>query len=66
DAQRLADAGVARVVMGSAAVRDPQLVDVVAKVIDVAVGLDHRTIVALASGGIEVDDVNPLCAFVNK
>ena len=42
DAQRLADAGVARVVMGSAAVRDPQLVDVVAKVIDVAVGLDHR------------------------
>ena len=42
DAQRLADAGVARVVMGSAAVRDPKLVDVVAKVIDVAVGLDHR------------------------
>lgn len=42
DAQQLADAGVARVVMGSAAVRDPSLVDQVARVIDVAVGLDHR------------------------
>lgn len=42
DAQQLADAGVSRVVMGSAAVREPQLVDVVARVIDVAVGLDHR------------------------
>lgn len=42
DAQELADAGVSRVVMGSAAVRDPQLVDVVAKVVEVAVGLDHR------------------------
>jgi phosphoribosylformimino-5-aminoimidazole carboxamide ribotide isomerase len=42
DAQQLADAGVARVVMGSAAVRDPSLVDAVARVIDVAVGLDHR------------------------
>jgi phosphoribosylformimino-5-aminoimidazole carboxamide ribotide isomerase len=42
DAQQLADAGVARVVMGSAAVRDPDLVDAVAKLVDVAVGLDHR------------------------
>lgn len=42
DAQQLADAGVSRVVMGSAAVRDPQLVDVVARVVNVAVGLDHR------------------------
>ena len=42
DAQQLADAGVSRVVMGSAAVRDPDLVSTVAKVIDVAVGLDHR------------------------
>ena len=41
-AQQLADAGVARVVMGSAAVRDPQLVDAVAQIVDVAVGLDHR------------------------
>jgi len=42
DAQQLADAGVSRVVMGSAAVREPQLVDVVVRVVDVAVGLDHR------------------------
>ncbi|MFM7964733.1 MAG: HisA/HisF-related TIM barrel protein, partial [Actinomycetota bacterium] len=42
DAQRLADAGVARVVMGSAAVREPDLVDAVSRVVSVAVGLDHR------------------------
>jgi phosphoribosylformimino-5-aminoimidazole carboxamide ribotide isomerase len=42
DARALADAGVARVVMGSAAVRSPELVDQVAQVVPVAVGLDHR------------------------
>ena len=42
DAKALADAGVARVVMGSAAVREPALVDEVAGVLPVAVGLDHR------------------------
>ncbi len=42
DAQQLADAGVARVVMGSAAVQHPELVDVAAGVVAVAVGLDHR------------------------
>ncbi len=42
DARALADAGVARVVMGSAAVADPPLVERVAEVIAVAVGLDHR------------------------
>ena len=42
DAQLLADAGVARVVMGSAAVADPSLVDAASKVVPVAVGLDHR------------------------
>ena len=41
DAQALADAGVARVVMGSAAVSDPSLVEAAAKVV-AAVGLDHR------------------------
>ena len=35
-------AGVARVVMGSAAVQRPELVDEVAAVVPVAVGLDHR------------------------
>ena len=42
DAQALADAGVARVVMGSAAVADPSLVATVSQVVAVAVGLDHR------------------------
>ena len=42
DARRLADAGVARVVMGSAAVADPSLVTAVSDVVEVAVGLDHR------------------------
>jgi phosphoribosylformimino-5-aminoimidazole carboxamide ribotide isomerase len=42
DAQMLADAGVARVVMGSAAVSEPSLVEQAALVVAVAVGLDHR------------------------
>jgi phosphoribosylformimino-5-aminoimidazole carboxamide ribotide isomerase len=42
DARQLADAGVARVVMGSAAIQQPELVDAAAEVVDVAVGLDHR------------------------
>jgi phosphoribosylformimino-5-aminoimidazole carboxamide ribotide isomerase len=42
DARELARAGVARVVMGSAAVRSPELVGQVADVVPVAVGLDHR------------------------
>lgn len=42
DARELADAGVARVVMGSAAVRDPALVEAASEVVPVAVGLDHR------------------------
>lgn len=42
DARSLVDAGVARVVMGSAAVASPDLVDDVATIVPVAVGLDHR------------------------
>ena len=42
DARELADAGVSRVVMGSAAVRQPSLVGEAAQVVAVAVGLDHR------------------------
>jgi phosphoribosylformimino-5-aminoimidazole carboxamide ribotide isomerase len=42
DARELADAGVDRVVMGSAAIRHPELVDQAAEVVAVAVGLDHR------------------------
>jgi phosphoribosylformimino-5-aminoimidazole carboxamide ribotide isomerase len=42
DAEALAAAGVSRVVMGSAAVREPALVERVAAIVPVAVGLDHR------------------------
>lgn len=42
DAEALAAAGVARVVMGSAAVKDRTLVAQVFRVVPVAVGLDHR------------------------
>ena len=43
DARALADAGVARVVMGSAAVSSPDLVGAASEVVSVAVGLDHRS-----------------------
>lgn len=42
DAATLAAAGVARVVMGSAAIAEPDLVARVASIVPVAVGLDHR------------------------
>lgn len=42
DARALAAAGVARVVMGSAAVASPDLVAEVSSIVSVAVGLDHR------------------------
>jgi phosphoribosylformimino-5-aminoimidazole carboxamide ribotide isomerase len=42
DGEALAAAGVARVVMGSAAVQRPAIVDEVAAIVPVAVGLDHR------------------------
>lgn len=42
DAEALAAAGVARVVMGSAAIADPDLVGRVSSIVPVAVGLDHR------------------------
>jgi phosphoribosylformimino-5-aminoimidazole carboxamide ribotide isomerase len=43
DATALADAGVARVVMGSAAVATPNLVADASRILPVAVGLDHRS-----------------------
>ena len=62
DARALAAAGVARVVMGSAAVREPALVDAVARVVAVAVGLDHRGGELAVHGwtegsGVRLDDV---------
>lgn len=42
DVQDLAERGIARVVMGSAAVANPDLVVAASMIIEVAVGLDHR------------------------
>ncbi len=65
DARELADAGVARVVMGSAAVSDPALVGSVSDIVAVAVGLDHRDgDVAVhgwtAGSGLALDDAYAL------
>jgi phosphoribosylformimino-5-aminoimidazole carboxamide ribotide isomerase len=65
DAQQLADAGVARVVMGSAAVADPSLVAAASEVVKVAVGLDHREGEIAVHGwtqgsGLQLDDAYEL------
>lgn len=65
DAQQLADAGVARVVMGSAAVADPSLVAAASEVVKVAVGLDHRDGEIATHGwtqgsGLQLDDAYEL------
>jgi phosphoribosylformimino-5-aminoimidazole carboxamide ribotide isomerase len=62
DAEALRQLGVARVVMGSAAVAQPSLVNEVADVMDVAVGLDHRNGVAATHGwtkssGVHVEEL---------
>lgn len=53
DARQLASLGVSRVVMGSAAVADPSLVEAVAQEVPVAVGLDHRAGVVATHGWTE-------------
>ena len=56
-AKMLADVGAARVVMGSAAVRTPEVVDQVAAVVPVAIGLDHRGGVLAVDGWTTASDV---------
>ena len=61
DVRALADAGLARVVMGSAAVREPDLVERASRVMPVAVGLDHRDGEVAVEGwtegsGLRLDD----------
>ena len=58
DAQELATAGVTRVVMGSAAVAQPSIVESVAQVVQVAVGLDHRKGIAATHGWTETSGVS--------
>lgn len=57
DAKALAEIGVSRVVMGSAAVAQPSLVEDVAAIVPVAVGLDHREGVAATHGWTESSGV---------
>jgi phosphoribosylformimino-5-aminoimidazole carboxamide ribotide isomerase len=57
DAEALARAGVTRVVMGSAAVAQPELVATVSGIVPVAVGLDHRAGVAATHGWTESSGV---------
>jgi phosphoribosylformimino-5-aminoimidazole carboxamide ribotide isomerase len=57
DARALADAGVARVVMGSAAVAEPALVERAIEIVPVAVGLDHRGGRLAVHGWTETTDV---------
>jgi phosphoribosylformimino-5-aminoimidazole carboxamide ribotide isomerase len=57
DVESLAGAGVARVVMGSAALANPALVAVAAAVLPVAVGLDHRDGVLAVHGWTESSGV---------
>jgi phosphoribosylformimino-5-aminoimidazole carboxamide ribotide isomerase len=56
-ARALAGAGVARVVMGSAAVRTLGLIEEVAGIVPVAVGLDHRRGVLAVDGWTAGSDV---------
>lgn len=53
DARQLSDEGVSRVVMGSAAVENPALVDEVARLVPVAVGIDHRSGIVATHGWTE-------------
>lgn len=58
DARELRDAGVDRVVMGSAAVENPGLVEEVARIAPVAVGLDHRNGVVATHGWTEASTLS--------
>lgn len=57
DAAALAEIGVRRVVMGSAAVTDPDRVAKISDIVDVAVGLDHRDGVLAVHGWTTSTDV---------
>ena len=68
DASQLADVGVARVVMGSAAVAEPPLVDVIAERVPVAVALDHRQGVVAVHGWTSASPLtltDGLCRFAS-
>ena len=63
DVQQLASAGVARVVMGSAAVENPELVREASAVLPVAVGLDHRDGVVAVHGWTAASELSLMNAL---
>ena len=63
DVQQLAKAGVARVVMGSAAVENPELVREASEVLPVAVGLDHRDGVVAVHGWTAASELSLMNAL---
>lgn len=63
DARALSDIGIRRVVMGSAAVADPSLVERASAVVDVAVGLDHRNGRVAVHGWTQESDLDLSSAF---
>lgn len=63
DVEALAEAGVGRVVMGSAAVSEPSLVEAASSVLPVAVGLDHRNGEVAVHGWTEGSGVDVLEAL---
>lgn len=63
DVQQLASAGVARVVMGSAAVENPELVREASGVLPVAVGLDHRDGVVAVHGWTAASELSLMNAL---
>jgi phosphoribosylformimino-5-aminoimidazole carboxamide ribotide isomerase len=63
DVQALADAGVDRAVMGSAAVNDPELVAAASELLPIAVGLDHRNGELAVHGWTEASGVELFSAL---
>lgn len=58
DVQHLSDAGITRAVMGSAAIRQPDLVEQCAQLLPIAVGLDHRSGYVALEGWTESSSVH--------
>lgn len=58
DVQRLRDTGITRAVMGSAAIRQPELVEICSKELPIAVGLDHRNGYVALEGWTESSSIH--------
>lgn len=66
DVQQLADSGITRAVMGSAAIRQPELVELCSEFLPIAVGLDHRNGYVALEGWTESSSIrlsDSLCRY---